>query len=76
MHQQMVLTCVREKKYKTATLIHAFECFALSWRAYRRMREDFELPSITELTRLASKIKALDDGLYERCFFPVRNGVC
>ena len=39
-----------KKKYKTVTLICAFEYFALSRSAYSRMREDYELPSITTLT--------------------------
>ena len=41
------------KKYKTVTQIRAFEYFALS----RRMREKYELPSITTLTRFTSKVK-------------------
>ena len=37
------------KKYKTETLICAFEYLALSWSAWSRMQEDYELPSITTL---------------------------
>ena len=50
-----------KKKYKTVTLICAFEYFALSRSAYSRMREDYELPIITTLTRLTSEVKTLDD---------------
>ena len=47
------ITYVGVKKYKTVTQIRAFEYFALS----RRMREKYELPSITTLTRFTSKVK-------------------
>ena len=49
-----------EENNKTETLIPAFKYFTLFRSAYSRMREDYELPSITTLTRLTSKVKTLD----------------
>ena len=56
-----VTTQVGERKYETGTFVRAFEYFALSRSMYRRLRVDFELPSITTLTRLTSKVKSIDD---------------
>ena len=39
----------------------AFEYFALSRSTYNRLREDFELPCISTLTNLTSKVKSQDD---------------
>ena len=55
-----VIDFCERKKIQTETLIRAFEYLVLSWSAWRRMREDFELISITTLTRLTSKKKTLD----------------
>ena len=74
-HQQILamrLTYVEEKKYKTEIVILALGHFALFRNAYGRMREDFELPSITSLTRLTSKVKILVICVICKMFFPVR----
>ena len=60
---------VGEKKYEPATLVRAFEYYALSRSAYNRIRNDFELPSIRTLTKLTSSIRNLDDNDYLSNFF-------
>ena len=57
----MGMTFVGAKKYSVETTVRAFEYFALSRSTYNRLREDFELPSITSLTNLTSKVKSQDD---------------
>ena len=73
MHQQLKstrdLTYVGEKKYEFDTIVRAFEYFALSRTTYKRLREDFELPSIETLTRLTSKVKSVDDESYLKTVF-------
>ena len=60
----MGCTKVGEKKYEPATLVRAFEYFALSRTSYRQLCDDIELPSISTLTRLTSAIKNIDDNDY------------
>ena len=67
-------TKVGEKKYEPATLVRAFEYFALSRTSYRQLRDDFELPSISTLTRLTSAIKNLYGNDYlHNMFFCLRD---
>ena len=47
----------------------AFEHFALLRTSYRQLRDDFELPSISTLTRLTSAKKNLDDNHYLHTMF-------
>ena len=60
----MGMTVVGEKKYSVDTMVRAFEYFALSRSTYSRLRQDFELPCISSLTTLTSKIKSVDDSTY------------
>lgn len=55
------LTYVGEKKYSAETIARAFEYFAVSRSLYRRLREDYELPSISTLTKITSKVSSLQD---------------
>ena len=55
---------VGERKYSNATIVRAFCYFALSRTDYRRFCQDFELPSISTLTRLTSSAKSYDDVTY------------
>jgi hypothetical protein len=57
----MGVTQVGERKYETRTFVRAFEYFGLSRCTYRRLRVDFQLPSITTLTRLTSTVKSIGD---------------
>ena len=43
------------------TIVRAFVYFATSRALYIRLREDFELPGITTLTRLTSKVNKIAD---------------
>ena len=53
--------------------MRAFEYFALS-RTCRQLRDDFEPPSISTLTRLPSAVKNLDDNDYlHNMFFCLRD---
>ena len=56
---------VTDKKYSVKTMIRAFEYFAMLPHAtYNRLREDFQLPTITTLTRLTSKVKSVHEDIY------------
>ena len=54
---------VTDKKYSVETMIRAFEYFAMSRATYNHLREDFQLPSITTLTRLTSKVKSVHEDI-------------
>ena len=60
----MVDKLVTDKKYSVETMIRAFEYFAMSHATYNHLREDFQLPSITTLTRLTSKVKSVHEDIY------------
>ena len=63
------ITYVGEKKYSVEMFIRAFECFALSRATYNRLRRDFQLPGISTLTRITSKVKNTDDNSYIHIVF-------
>ena len=49
-------------KYDANTIVRAFEYFSLSRTLYSRLRQDYELPSISLLTKITSKLdSAFDD---------------
>ena len=52
---------VGKRVYSTETLTRAFEYFAMSRTTYSKLREDYQLPSVTTLTRLISKVGNTDD---------------
>ena len=45
------------------------QLYVLSSRTYKRLREDFELPSIETLTRLPSTVNSEDDETYLKTIF-------
>ena len=49
----------------------AFEYFAISRSLYSRLREDYELPRITMLTNLTSKVGNLEDNEFLSSFFGI-----
>ena len=55
------LTHIGKKKYSAEIIARAFEYFATSRSLYQRLRDDYELPSVTTLTRLTSKVSAMND---------------
>ena len=52
---------IGEKVYNSATIIRSFEYFAKSRTLYKDLVKDYQLPSITTLTKLTSKTCALGD---------------
>lgn len=58
-----------EKKYKSETIVRAFEYFAVSRAAYNMFRQDYELPSITLLTSITSTVKHFNDDAYLKAVF-------
>ena len=61
---------VDDKKYTPAVIVRAFEYFVISRSLYKRLREDFELPSIPTLTRITSKVNStLGDEDYVKNIF-------
>ena len=63
------LVCVGDKKYNTETIVRAFDYFATSRTLYNRLRDDYELPSVSTLTRLTSKVNKVDDTLFLKNIF-------
>ena len=60
---------VCQRKYSPETLVRASEYFATSRALYKRLREDYQLPSITTLTRLTSRFNNLKDNQILQKFF-------
>ena len=60
---------IGDKKYKPDMIIRAFEYFATSRSLYNRLRQDFELPDVTTLTRLTSKVDNCGDTDFLRNVF-------
>ena len=52
---------IGKKKYSTETIVRAVEYFAISRSLYERLREDYELLSISLLTKLFSKLDSAID---------------
>ena len=69
-HAMGPVVMVGGKKYDTNTFVIAFEYFSISRSLYNRLREDYELPSISLLTRITSKLdSSLDDKDYLNSLF-------
>ena len=62
------LTYIGAKKYTPEMIGRAFEYFGISRSLYSRLREDYELPSITMLTNLTSKVGNLEDNDFVSSF--------
>ena len=54
---QTYVTYVGEKRYSIDILVRTFEYFALSQSTYNHLRQDFQLPSISTMTKMTSKQK-------------------
>ena len=52
---------IGNRKYINETIVQAFEYFVTSRSGYSKFRRDFELPSVSTLTRLTSKVKKIED---------------
>ena len=59
--KSMGVTYVGEKRYSIDTLVRTFEffVFVLSQSTYNHQRQDFQLPSISTITKVTSKRKQL-----------------
>ena len=72
LHQQvsaMSVKSIGERKFSNAVIVRAFGYFALSRTAYNRLRQDFDLPNVTTLTRMTSSTKRYDDvAFYSKVF--------
>ena len=63
------LTYVGEKKYAADVIARALEYFATSRSLYSRLRDDFELSSISLLTKLTSKVGNVEDNEFFQSYF-------
>ena len=64
------LTFVGDKKYDPEIIARAFKCYSILRSLYDRLRQDYELPSISLLKQLTSKLNsALDDTDYLSTIF-------
>ena len=57
----MGCTPVGISTYPVEVMVRAFEYFATSRTLYRRLRDDYKLPSVQTLTNLTSKVSKLSD---------------
>ena len=55
---------VGETLYPQGLLVRAFEYFCTARCLYKRLREDFKLPSIQTLTRITSRVSKLTEGTF------------
>ena len=70
----MGVKSVGERKFSNATIVRAFGYFALSRTGYNRLRQDFDLPSVTTLTLTTSSTKRYDDvAFYSKAFSNLSN---
>jgi hypothetical protein len=64
--QLLLMKCptVGEVVYSPDAIVRAFQYFACSRALYKRLREDYQLPSIRKLTTLTSKASKLNDDTF------------
>ena len=64
LHQQLRCTSARKfgmKLYDADTIVRAFEYFVTSRALYHKLGEDFQLPSVSTLTRITSTVAKQGD---------------
>ena len=59
---------LHEQKYIPEMIVRGFENFAKSRSCYKLLRNYYELPSISTLTRLTSKVSNIEDSSFVRIF--------
>lgn len=77
LHEQCVnlnVVTPGQMKYTSDVIMRAFEYYACSRSLYERLREDLELPSISLLTRLSSKVNNSSDRDFINNFFSKLHG--
>ena len=60
---------VHEQKYSPEMIVRGFEYFAKSRSLYQQLRIDYQLPSVTTLTKLTSKVSNMDDKSFMKNVF-------
>ena len=71
-HQQSNLlnqTKVGEIKYPVQIIVRAYEYFSKSRTLYNRLRSDYQLPSISTLTKVTSKVSKITDSKFLKSVF-------
>lgn len=63
-HLEAMSGDVGEKLYCPSIIIRAFEYFAISRSLYKKLRNDYQLPSISTLTRITSKVSKISDSSF------------
>lgn len=63
------VTYVGEKRCSIDTLVRPFEYFVLLWSTYICLWQDFQLPSISTLTKVTCKVKTINDLAYMNNIF-------
>ena len=53
------ITYVGEKQYCIDTLVREFEYFVFSQSTYSRVIEDFQLPNVSTIIEMTSKVKTI-----------------
>ena len=51
----------KKQSYPPEVIVRAFEYFARSRSLYQQLRNDFQLPSVSTLTKITSKVSNIDD---------------
>ena len=64
---------IHEQKYAPEMIVRGFEYFAKSRSCYKLLRNDNELPSISTLIRLTSKVSSIEDSSFVRSVFQSLN---
>ena len=68
-HLSAMAPTVGKKMYSQELVVRAFQYFPTSRGLYNRRRIDYQLPSIKTLTRITSKVSALNETCFMRSVF-------
>ena len=68
-HLSAMPPTVGKRMYIQELIVRAFQYFATSRSLYNRLRIDYQLPSFKTLTRITSKLSALNETCFMRSVF-------
>ena len=68
-HLSAMEPTVGKRMYSQELIVRAFQYFATSRNLYNRLRNDYRLPPIKSLTRITSKVSALNETCFMRSVF-------
>ena len=68
-HLSAMAPAVGKRMYSQELIVRAFQYFETSRSLYNRLRIDNQLPSIKTLTRITSKVSALNKRYFMRSVF-------